>query len=89
MKRYGKIDDSRAWGYPFFVRFRSEGEIGDTSKDLDALEEKFGIKVKATKEEKERKENELEGFISSDSREILEEVQSTLEDMGWSLDEEL
>jgi hypothetical protein len=51
------------------------------------LEENFGVKVEATKEEKEGSENELEGFISSDSREILEEVQSALGKMGWSLDE--
>ena len=65
------------------------GEIEGTSKDLDALEENFGVKIKATKEEKEQSVNELEGFISSDSREILDEVQSALDEMGWSLDDEL
>jgi hypothetical protein len=89
MKWYGKIDNSRAWGYPFFIRFRGEGEIEGTSKDLDALEENFGVKIKATKEEKEQSVNELEGFISSDSREILDEVQSALDEMGWKLDDEL
>ena len=89
MKRYGKIDDSRAWGYPFFVRFRGEGEIEDTSKDLDSVEEDFGVTVKATKDEKEKAVNELEGFISSDSREILEEVQAALDGMGWKKDDEL
>ncbi|MFP4562099.1 MAG: hypothetical protein ACLFRY_02205 [Spirochaetia bacterium] len=85
MKWYGKIDNSRAWEYPFFIRFRGEGEIEESSQDLDALQEKFGVKIKATKEEKEESVNELEGFIASDSREILEEVQSVLEGMGWSL----
>lgn len=89
MKWYGKIDNSRAWGYPFFIRFRSEGEIEGTSKDLDSLEEKFGVKVKATKEEKEQSVNELEGFVSSDSQEILDEVQSALDEMGWKLNDEL
>jgi len=65
------------------------GEIEATSKDLDALEENFGVKIKATKEEKEQSVNELEGFISSDSREILDEVQSALDEMGWSLDDEI
>lgn len=65
------------------------GEIEGTSKDLDALEENFGVKIKATKEEKEQSVNELEGFISSDSREILDEVQSALDEMGWKLDDEL
>jgi hypothetical protein len=87
MKRYGKIDDSRAWGYPFFVRFRAKGEIEGASKDLNSLEESFGVKVEATKEENVRSENDLEGFVSSDSKEILEEVQSALEGMGWAFDE--
>ncbi len=53
------------------------------------MEENFGVKIKATKEEKEQSVNELEGFISSDSREILDEVQSALDEMGWKLDDEL